>query len=56
MEEAQGYKELMEMGYDAKQIGEKVRKSWSWIYQQVQLLKLIEPAQQALYAGETRAA
>ena len=42
----------MAMGYDAKEIGEKVRKSWSWVYQQVQLLKLIEPAQQALYAGE----
>jgi ParB family chromosome partitioning protein len=52
MEEAQGYAELMAMGYDPKEIGEKVRKSWSWVYQQVQLLKLIEPAQQALYAGE----
>ena len=52
MEEAQGYRQLVEMGYTPQQIGEKVRKSWSWVYQQLQLLKLIEPAQAALYAGE----
>ena len=52
LEEAQGFRQLVDMGYTPQQIGEKVRKSWSWVYQQLQLLKLIEPAQAALYAGE----
>lgn len=52
LEEAQGYRQLVEMGFTPQQIGEKVRKSWSWVYQQLSLLKLIEPAQAALYAGE----
>lgn len=52
LEEAQGYRNLLTIdGYDPKQIGERVSKSESYVYDRLTLLKLIPELQELFFAN-----
>ncbi len=56
LEQADSYQMLMtKFGLTAEQIAEKVGKSESWVYQQLQLCKLSKSAREALEAGKISA-
>ncbi len=56
LEEASGYRALMERArHDVESIAAKVGKSVSYVYQRLQLLKLIDPLQELFLEGEITA-
>lgn len=50
LEEAEGYRKLLERSSDVAGLASKVSKSESYIYQRLKLLELIKPAQDAFLA------
>ncbi len=56
LEEASGYRALMERArHDVESIAAKVGKSVSYVYQRLQLLRLIDPLQKLFLEGEINA-
>jgi ParB family chromosome partitioning protein len=51
LDEGEGYKRLMDAGYDVPAIAEMVQMSESWVYQRMKLSDLIEPAKDVFLAG-----